>query len=535
MLDVDERTDPGNRASSPTHGLLHRGLGVLFVISVIVLSGAIPVTLLVSVPDVGRSQGWVLTLLVIVWGGVRLSYAWVNGTPRLFDFFFWVFTYIFMGLAPTAQMRSDQLSTTTPGVGPDLDLRTAAVVLLGIGCYELGRLLGLLYERRHGVTDRAAVVAAVGPVRAWALVAIGLLGSAYFLVQVGGAVTLGSRDAAFAARVTAWPDPAIRAVFYALAIYPLLVGCGALAQVRRQVRSSMQRLAAGGGLLLCCVVLLVIVNPIGSARYTFGTVAFAIAVYFGAVATRFRARITMLVVLLGFLFVFPVADAFRRDEVRVGRDGFYGEYPANPDYDAFWQIANSILFVNDGYLVPLRQALGSLLFWVPRAIWPDKPIDTGTMLAEYRGYTFDNLSAPLWAELIVNGGLLALIIGFVAVGVLMRWMDTRILPSFVHGGLWAVAGGIFPVYMTILLRGSLLQATGTLLVALVCVVALRTSWTRTERQLEAPGVDRRPPDYPPPPDNDRAAPQRPGATSAVPSRVGGLEELSGAAQPRREW
>jgi len=157
------------------------------------------------------------------------------------------------------------------------------------------------------------------------------------------------------------------------------------------------------------------------------------------------------------------------------RNGFFGEYEGNPDYDAFWQVANAFSYGLDGLIEPGRQALGSVLFWVPRGVWPDKPVDTGILLAQYRGYSFQNLSAPLWAEFLVNGGISVLIVGFLLLGYSLRVMDSRLLPAFNAAGYWAIVGAIFPVYMTILLRGSLLQATGVVAVALACLLFVRQS------------------------------------------------------------
>ena len=52
-------------------------------------------------------------------------------------------------------------------------------------------------------------------------------------------------------------------------------------------------------------------------------------------------------------------------------------------------------------------------------------------------------------------------------------MDSRLLPAFKASGYWAIVGAVFPVYMTILLRGSLLQATGVVAVALACLLFVR--------------------------------------------------------------
>lgn len=458
---------------------------VLLVASIAVLSVALPAALLVSVPNAPRSQAWIITVVISVWAGVRVSIIWVSGVPRLFDYFLWVFTYIFMGVAPTAQILSGLTSTTTPGVDPGMDLPTAFIVALGLACYEVGRV-GWMLREQHRARRTTVAVQPVSRIRTVVVAVTGVLIGAYFVSRVGFAGSLGSREGAQAARTAAWPDPAVRAMFYAGAVYPLLVATGGLSQlVRRRVNRQWMLAAA----LVTGGVLLLIVNPVSAARYTFGTVAFALAVFLGAVATRFRARITMLAGIVGFLAIFPIADAFRREDSVVTRAGFFEEYLSNPDYDAFWQIANALSYVIDGLVVPLRQAMGSVLFFVPRSIWPDKPTDTGILLAEYRGYSFDNLSAPMWAEALVNGGVIAVVVVFLVLGAALRAMDTRMVPAFASGGVWAIAGAILPVYMTILLRGSLLQATGALMITILSVAVIAERGSASPDDVDPPPSD----------------------------------------------
>lgn len=441
----------------------------LIVLSVSVLSVALPLYLVVDIPDEGRSNAWIVTLVIMIWGGIRLSLIWVSGKPRLFDFFFWIFCYIFMGLAPTAQIRSDQISRTTQGIDSAFDLPTAGIVALGIACYEVSRAGWILVQHARPRVE-SSTPRRVSPFRTVLLAVIGVAVSAYFVARLGPATALGSREGAFAARNAAWPDPAVRSTIYAASIYPLLIATGALSQWRRAIDSPSLRRVIGVSAIAGGVILLLVVNPIASARYTFGTVAFALAVFAGAMLTTARARGAMLAAIVGFLFIFPIADAFRSDEVRVNRASFFGEYLGNPDYDAFWQVANALSYWIDGLVQPVRQFLGSILFWVPRAIWPDKPTDTGILLADYRGYTFDNLSAPMWAESLVNGGIIGVVIVFVILGIGLRAMDVRITVAFARGGVWAIVGAVFPVFMTILMRGSLLQATGATTVMIACLI-----------------------------------------------------------------
>lgn len=292
----------------------------------------------------------------------------------------------------------------------------------------------------------------------------------YYVSEVGFAFLQTTRDEGTAARVAVWADPAVRAIFLTASLMPVLIALGALLHLRFSVNPILRRWVVAS-VVVCVVLIFSVVSPISSARYTFGTVAFALAVYAGALTTALRVRITMIGTFLGLLFVFPLADAFRREgQVEAGRSGFFGEYVGNPDYDSFWQIANAYAYWRDGLVEPLRQYLGSALFWVPRSVWGDKPTDTGILLADYRGYSFDNLSAPLWAEALVNGGLVALLVTFLIAGFAMGRLDHKVAPALRTGGVWLLVGAVFPVYTMILLRGSLLQATGALAVALACVV-----------------------------------------------------------------
>ncbi len=67
--------------------------------------------------------------------------------------------------------------------------------------------------------------------------------------------------------------------------------------------------------------------------------------------------------------------------------------------------------------------LGTLLFWMPRSVWPDKPLDTGVMLAEYKEYGFTNLSSPLWGEFFIDFGWVGLVAGMLLVGYWARRLD----------------------------------------------------------------------------------------------------------------
>lgn len=429
-----------------------------------------PAFLVADVPDAGRSNGWWLTLGVAAWSGVRLGLVSMAGRPRLFSYFFWLFCYVFLGIGATVQLRSNEVAETTPGVDPALDVPAALVVIFGIALFEVGQVVA----RRSAQPRPPGRSMPVSLARGVLLLVVGLLMSGLLVSRIGVSTLFTSREGAAAVRNLAFPDPAILSIVTASSTFPLLVGAGVLAQARLGERSSGRRLALALALAAVAGLLLLLQNPIVSARYTFGTVAFALIIYAGAARTPARLRATMGGTVLGFLFVFPVADAFRYAEggARTSRTGFFSEYAGNGDYDSFWQVANAYLYWQEGFVEPLRQFLGSVLFWVPRAVWADKPTDTGILLADYRGYTFDNLSAPMWAEALVNGGLVAVVIVFFGYGFWVSRLDDRVTAEMPLGGVMGVVGAVFPVYTVILLRGSWLQATGALGIAIACTWAV---------------------------------------------------------------
>ena len=462
--------------------------GIASLILPAVMSLLVPLFLVTSVENVGRSHAWIVTLGIMVYAGVRLSLLAVRGEARLFDFFFWLFVYIFLGLGPTVQIRVDVLPITTPQVDPGLDMPAAVVTVVGLVVYEIGHLAAISRKRARGASPQRDE-RPLG-VREWAtiiLVGVSMLSAAYYVFKIGPGNMLALRSQHQAARVRAFPDPAFRSIAYGAAIFPLLVAAGALAQIRKTGSTATWRRGAGFGMLAVSAMCLYVANPLASARYTFGTVAFALLVYLGAVSTMYRIRFTMIGTLLGFLFLFPLADSFRNTDQATfaARNGFFGEYPGNGDYDSLWQIASAYSYWQDGQVVPLRQFMGSVLFWVPRQFWADKPTDTGIVLAQYRGLRFTNLSAPLWAEGLVNGGLIGLILLFLALGYVIHRMDDKLTQALRLGGAWGIAGAIFPVYMVILLRGSLLQATGALVISITCVL-----WVRERRPRSRPPQDR---------------------------------------------
>jgi hypothetical protein len=94
------------------------------------------------------------------------------------------------------------------------------------------------------------------------------------------------------------------------------------------------------------------------------------------------------------------------------------------DFDAFQQLVNIVRFVKEtGYSWGLNFISG-ISFFIPRGVWESKPTNLGILAAEYQGYHYTNLSAPLVGEFYYAADLVGVIVGGVIFGVLAGKADS---------------------------------------------------------------------------------------------------------------
>jgi hypothetical protein len=141
---------------------------------------------------------------------------------------------------------------------------------------------------------------------------------------------------------------------------------------------------------------------------------------------------------------------------------------ATKDYDQSTMTGNGVWFVENAGHTAGRQLLGAVLFWVPRTLWPSKPVDTGTLIGIAMQDRNVSLSGPLWLEFWIDFGYPGLIVGFAAVGYGANRLDGAFSSRIDSARRSVYASDIFmPMiagYTFILLRGSLLQAMSRLAV-----------------------------------------------------------------------
>ncbi len=218
-----------------------------------------------------------------------------------------------------------------------------------------------------------------------------------------------------------------------------------------------------------CLLLLVILtkNPLFDRRNSLGPVYLTLICiafpYFIATTRNFFIFIfTILVVAFPASSIFTHRDPFTWVEVLSTElifEEIIGHF-TDMHYDAWSNFVGAVDYVEKtGHNYGL-QMLGSLLFYVPRSFWPEKPISSGQLLGEYlsRNYQlwFENISFPFPAEGYIDFGLLGVIL--FAIG--LAWYSRR-LDFFVSkrgDTINQISSIYFSIFLLFVLRGSLLPA-----------------------------------------------------------------------------
>lgn len=436
---------------------------VVGVATAVGLGGLAPLLLILMTPSTGY-PAWPGAVLIMVISGLRFAWIVSSKQRHLFEMTTWLFVYVFLGTAPLVQLRLAVDPSTTPDIYHELDDTTVALVCTGAIALMTGSFIAARKETRPRAEPREI---SHTKVRILAIVSLAI-GAAY-IALVGLGAVLGSRADLSLARAAVWSDPTINNLVQGAVSMSLLVSVVAQLQVRRESKLNGMKtpiLLLGASF----VTLFVCVNPLSSPRYVFGTVLLGVLAALGIYGTLGRYRAVSLGAVIALIVLFPLADLFRM----TLDSEFQFENPlvglVGGDFDSFAQINNAVLFVERSGITWGNQLLGALLFFVPRSVWPGKAVDTGVLLAESREYGFTNLSAPLWAELYINGGWVLLILGMALVGFTLRRWDEAADDYISKTAIPPILSCIAPFYLLIILRGSLLQSLAYIAVVLACTL-----------------------------------------------------------------
>ncbi|WP_240512764.1 hypothetical protein [Streptomyces griseoruber] len=432
------------------------------------------------------SAALVLQCVVVAHSGGALARVLTASRVRFVALGFWVFAYIWLGLAGLAMLAADaypwpyRTDETTA-------LVAVALVELGLLAHSAGAALAARRERARGDAAPPGRLERVlaRRVAPWRLLA--LCGLALGLAAVLIAGQPGRLGAYFTSRQAITEAGGEDASLRSLLSWSLSVPAfwALLGLLRVPCRPGGDRWLRAVRWLLLPVLLalnVVVNNPISKPRFWAGMVLLTLVFSVPRLCRPRAFRVTSAAILAALLFVFPYSDYFRySDRETLTVASLADQFTSNGDYDAFQQMQTGVDYAHDHGFSP-QNVLGPPLFMVPRAMWPEKPEDTGISLAEYAGYEFHNLSAPLWIESYLWAGPLAVILVFLLLGAFGRRVDDirhRLRES--PGALAALLVPAFAFYQMVFLRGSLLAIAGPLTLLVAVPLLITTPVARASR------------------------------------------------------
>lgn len=176
---------------------------------------------------------------------------------------------------------------------------------------------------------------------------------------------------------------------------------------------------------ICC---LIANPPLGMPRFNFGIVYLGLLLLFFPSFKHGKKFIGLF--LTGFIVVFPMIDTFRHTSLfEINSKDLFGTFSnftsnfLSGHFDAFSMIINTVNYVEHFGSSYGLQLLGVFLFFIPRSIWPEKPVGSGSTVREAQGETFTNVSSPLIAEGIINFNFLGVLLFAFFIGILVKRLD----------------------------------------------------------------------------------------------------------------
>lgn len=413
----------------------------------VLLAVVLPGVVILGEAEQSASYWWACWL-ISAYAGIRLSLLVATGRQQLYRFTFLLYVYMFLGLAPMAQLRRGQFPSVAPWVDFDDVPVAISLIIAGLLAYEVGVLLAGARTSAGG--SHRIPQLAIPRVSGFAVLSI-IVSIAYIVVSEPSTF-LQPRAEVFVSQAATFENSAIRGLLSSTSLGSLLVAlvsCAAAFRLTRLNRYVLLGVTSGGLLLFTA-------NVFNSPRYVAMVVIVSILGVFGIFATRARTRTAFVVAIGGLALVFPLLSNFRSSN-SLGTSVPFVQSLRSGDYDSFAAIVNAVTVADASGFRAGEQLLGALLTWVPRSAWPDKPVSTSVVIAEGMGYTFTNVSSPLWAEWYIDFSFVGVVVGFVLFGIVTTKADQRLLATYDTNAFPGIVGFVLPFYMLILIRGSIMS------------------------------------------------------------------------------
>jgi hypothetical protein len=389
-----------------------------------------------------------LELLNIFIPSLLLSYSLSQRDPLLNMAFFWMFQFLFFGISGLLSVI-DPFPYYLTQASSAQELRNASKIIF---IANLIVALSQIYVVKKAASIEEKVIEPsiidldLVIKRTHKVFNTYLFFAPFIILQLGGPDFLFKR-----VRLSGTgPDLAIsiNAILQTVLYVPPLIMLLALLYSKQYRKISYWKLR------ILFIWLLFLSNPLGNARQTTLFLILPIVFYF---LHGKRRLVFFFFSMLPFVFLYGAGLVNRyTGKIQAPRLAITSR---NGDFDSFSQIANGIQAVSQGVFPIFQQGTASIFFFVPRSIFEGKPVDTGVELAKFLGLRFQNLSAPWILEAYVNLRLPGVLIVSLLLGYFVTKSDLLSRKSLNNFLISSITSG----FLFILLRGSLLQATGRII------------------------------------------------------------------------
>lgn len=156
-----------------------------------------------------------------------------------------------------------------------------------------------------------------------------------------------------------------------------------------------------------------------------------------------------------FLIFFPILDSFRRS-ITNNFTLFDFSIFTQAHFDSYQMFMK--VFKED-FITYGKQLLTSLLFFVPRSVWPNKSVGSGYLVAHTFGLTYDNISMNYFGEGYVNFGFTGIFLFIIFISYLNARYDKYYWNNIENKDWKSWYYNLFLGLEFFILRGDLLSST----------------------------------------------------------------------------
>ncbi len=321
----------------------------------------------------------------------------------------WIVIYLFFVIHPCQAIQANGTSFDVDGPTKLVRyLQADMIKAMGIVCLFLTSFTIVLRSLPAGVVEKKRSLGEANGGPSFPVLVLMVLVSVAVVVPLSGGVAN-----FLAPRYLRDLEPASPVALIPIALISV---CAWLAAAKFRV-SRITKAATIWPLIAILLMLLFTFNPLNTAR--FFLMGSWLPVVLIVLNGKLRSRVFYAITILGIAFVFPILSI----TTRVGIQGLFNFSEERetsgifhlPYMDGFEIIAQAVHYLENHSFAYGAKTAASVLFFVPRAWWPSKPIvgglDVGRELLAYKLAGTDNLSFFLAGDFYLDFGFIGVFVG----------------------------------------------------------------------------------------------------------------------------